>query len=140
MARDMDPIETALANLQEGILRRLGVDVREMNYDQDTVHREVVAFYGYPEGPHAFSSDDKQHEAHERVYFIPVDQMMALGGGNVTAAAIARALNSQGYLLTPDKKNSQWPTMPRGEKIKHYRVSGAFFHEIEQVAKSVAAE
>jgi hypothetical protein len=140
MARDMDPIDTALVNLQEGILRRLGVDVRELYYDQDTVHREVVAYYGYSEGPYAFSSDDKQRQDYERVYFIPVDQMMALGGGNVTPAAIARALNSQGYLLTPDKKNSQWPTMPSGEKIKHYRVSGSFFHEIETVSKSMAAE
>jgi hypothetical protein len=30
--------------------------------------------------------------------------------------------------------------MPSGEKIKHYRVSGAFFHEIEPLVKSVAAE
>lgn len=131
MARDMDPIATALANLQEGILRRLGVDVRELYYDQDTVHREVVAYFGYPEGPLKFSSVEKEREDDERVYFIPVDQMMELGGGNVTAAAIARALNGQGYLLTPDEKNSQWPTMPLGEKIKHYRVSGAFFHDSE---------
>lgn len=129
MARDMDPIETALVNLRERVLSRLGYDIREFDYEQDTVHREVVALFGYELKPSEFTSEDKALGVDERVYFIPVDQLMALGGGNVTAKAIARALNKQGYLLTPDKKNSLWPTMPRGEKINHYRVSGAFFHE-----------
>lgn len=138
MARDMDPIETALVNLREGVLRRLGVDIRELDYDQDTVHREVVGYFGYPKGPSTFKSDDKSKTFDGRVYFIPVEQLMVLGGGNVTAKAIARALNKQEFLLTPDKKNSLWPTMPRGEKIGHYRVSGAFFHEA--VVEAEAAE
>ncbi len=129
MARDMDPVETALVNLRERVLSRLGYDIREFDYEQDTVHREVVALFGYELKPNEFTSEDKAFSVDERVYFIPVDQLMALGGGNVTAKAIARALKKQGYLLTPDKKNSLWPTMPRGEKINHYRVSGAFFHE-----------
>lgn len=140
MARDMDPIETALVNLREGVLRRLGVDIRELDYDQDTVHREVVGYFGYESKPTDFTSDEKAFTVDERIYFLPIDQLMALGGGNVTAAAIARALNKQGYLITPDKKNSKWPTMPRGQKIKHYRVSGAFFHEVAPAIKAVAAE
>lgn len=140
MARDMDPIETALVNLRESVLRRLGVDIRELDYDQEVVHREVIAYFGYPEGPAAFTSSDKRRSMDERVYFIPMDQLMALGGGNVTAKAIARELNKQSYLLTPDKKNSLWPNTPRGQKISHYRVSGAFFHAVEPKIAVVAAE
>ena len=140
MAQDMDPIETALSNLREGVLRRLGVDIRELDYDQDSVHREVVGYFGYADGPQSFTSSEKGHSNSERVYFIPIDQLMALGGGNVTAKAMARALNKQGCLLTPDKKNSQWATLPRGDKIKHYRVSGMFFHEVDTVIAAVAAE
>lgn len=140
MARDMDPIESALVNLREGLIARTGLDVRELHYDRDAVHRAVIAYFGYPDGPSNFSSDDKDRSDYERVYFIPDDQMMALAGGNVTAVAIARALKKQGYLLTPNIKNSLWETLPGGEKIKHYRVSGTFFHEIEPVSKSMAAE
>ena len=129
MARDMDPIESALLNLREGLIARVGLDVRELDYDRDLVHRPVIAYFGYPDGPSNFTSDDKDRSDYERVYFIPDDRMTALAGGNVTAKAIASALNKQGYLLKPNKKNSLWETLPGGEKIKHYRVSGTFFHE-----------
>ena len=139
MARDMDPIETALHNLREGMLARIGYDVREIDFDRENVHRAVVAYYGYSEGPTTFTSQCGDCSECERVYFIPVDQMISLAGGNVTAAAIARALKKQGYLITPGGKNSLWPAMPGGEKISHYRVSGVFFHEANTSA-ALAAE
>lgn len=140
MARDMDPIESALQSLREGVLGRLGYDIRDLDYEQDHVHREVNGYYGYVTKPNQFTGDDKDFTADERVYFIPVEQLVALGGGNVAAKAIARALNKHGYLLTPNEKNSLYPTMPKGEKIQHYRIRGTFFHEVQQAESKVAAE
>lgn len=140
MARDMDPIETALVNLRNSVIARTGLDIRELDYDQETVHREVVAYFGFPDGPSEFSSSVTDCPDAARVYFVPVDQLMALGGGTVTAAAIARSLKKQGYLVTPRGKNSLWPTMPRGEKISHYRLRGSFFHEAQAINEVMAAE
>jgi hypothetical protein len=134
------PIETALANLRGRIVFNVGNTVLEFDHDRETLHREVEVYFGYPDGPTRFTSDPKDRHDSERVYMIPVDHLMALGGGNVTAAAIARALNKKGYLLTPSAKNSKWTTLPRDEKIDHYRVSGAFFHAVEPALQSVAAE
>lgn len=133
MAQDMDPIETALINLRGRVLLNVGLDIQVLDYDPDNVHREIVAYYGYPDGPQKFTSEENGRGDDERVYFIPTDQMMALSGGNVTAAAMARSLKKRGNLITPSANNSQWETLPRGGKIKHYRVSGQFFHDNEAV-------
>jgi hypothetical protein len=129
MARDIDPVESSLTNLREAVVRRIGLDVREIGYDQDTVHREVIGLFGYPDGPGAFTAIDEGRDISERVYFLPVEQIMALGGGNVAAKTMARALKKQGYLIPQSDNNSAWPTMPGGNKISHYRVSGSFFHD-----------
>jgi len=139
MAQNMDPMETALINLREGVLGRIGVDVRELEYDQDTVHREVVAYFGYDEGHSIFTSKAEGRSDDKRFYFIPVDQLAKFGGGNVTASAIARELKKRDDLITPNAKNSIWETLPRGGKIKHYRVSGSFFHEAKVKLVAVAA-
>ncbi len=138
MERHMDPIETALANLRETVPGRVGYDIRELDYNDEIVHREVVAYFGYSDGPSKFTSVKEGQTDAERVYFISVEKLAALGGGNVTAAAIARGLNKQGCLLTPDKKNSLWNTLPRGQKIQHYRVSGTFFHttDLEEIVEA----
>lgn len=129
MARDIDPVESSLANLREVVLRRIGLDVRKINYDRENVHREVIGLFGYPDGPSEFTSIDKDREIVERFYYLPAEQIMALGGGNVSAKTMARALKKQGYLIPQSDNNSAWPTMPGGDKISHYRVSGSFFHD-----------
>lgn len=129
MARDLDPVETALTNLRQSVLSRLGVDIREIDYDPDTSHRPVVAYFGYEEGHGHFTSSETAHAPVDRVYFVPEDRMMELGGGNVTAKAMARELKKQGFLSSPGKKNSLWPVLPLVGKIKNYRIQGAFFHE-----------
>lgn len=140
MAADMDPIETALANLRSRILFNVGNTVPGLDHERENLHREVEVYFGYPDGSSRFTSDPNEFQDSERVYMIPVDHLMELGGGNITAAAIARALNKLGYLLTPSAKNSKWTTLPRGEKIHHYRVSGSFFHEDQRASPSLAAE
>lgn len=129
MARDIDPVESSLTNLREAVLGRIGVDVREIDYDQETVHREVIGLFGYPDGPGQFTSIDEDRDISERVYFLPAEKIMALGGGNVAAKTMARALKKHGYLIPQSDNNSAWPTMPGGNKISHYRVSGSFFHD-----------
>lgn len=129
MARDIDPVESALSNLREAVLRRIGLDVREIGYFQDTVHREVIGLFGYPDGPDNYISDNGDRDDAERVYLLPAEQIMALGGGNVTAKTMASALKKQGYLIPQSGKNSAWAVMPGGDKVSHYRLKGTFFHE-----------
>ncbi|KQI71063.1 hypothetical protein AN191_15300 [Loktanella sp. 5RATIMAR09] len=131
MAQDMDPLDTALSNLRESVIRRNGVDVVELHYEADHQNREVVAFYGYPDGE-SFTSVDRDRSHYERVYFIPADQMFKLGGGNVTASAMAKALKKEGFLVDAPGNNNQWSSVPEIGQIKNYRVSGAFFHESEK--------
>lgn len=138
MARDMDPLESALVKIREDIPRRVGVDVLELDYNPDQVRREIVAYYAVPDGPSNYRAEAQSDTPDQRVYFIPADLLQALGGGTANAAAMARELNRRGYLLTPDKKNSLSPTMPNGNKIKHYRVLGTFFHE--RITQAMAAE
>lgn len=138
MAQDMDPLDAALTKIREDIPRRVGVDVLELDYSPDDVRREIVAYYGQSAGLNEYASKTLDDSPESRVYFIPAEQLQDLGGGNTTAKNIARALNKQGYLITSDKKNSLFATMPRGEKIKHYRVRGSFFHDCSP--QSMAAE
>ena len=129
MARDIDPVEASLANLREAVLRRIGLDVRDIDYDRENVHREVVGLFAYPDRPGEFTVNENDRDISERVYFLPAEQFMVLGGGIVAAKTMASALKKQGYLIPQSDKNSAWPTMPDGNKIGHYRVSGSFFHE-----------
>ena len=131
MAQDMDPLDTALSNLREGVVRRLGVDVVDLCYDEEHQNREVVAFYGYPDGEN-FTSADSDRSHHERVYFIPGDQMFKFGGGNVSSTSMAKALKKDGFLVDAPGNNNQWSSVPGIGQIKHYRVSGAFFHDTEK--------
>lgn len=139
MSKDMDPVNAALASLREGVLSRVRVDVRELDAGYGTSSRPAVGYYGYPDGPVEYTPNVRGRPDCERVYFVPVKEMLELGGGTVAAKTMARAINADGHLLKPDRKNSLWIALPDGSKISHYRVSGTFFHERSQ-AMAVAAE
>ncbi len=138
MARNMDPVEAALTKLREDIPGRVGLDVLELDYEPDSVRREIVAFFGHANGPDTFVTEQPNFNPDERIYFIPVERLQELGGGNTAASTIARAMNKDGFLIKPNKKNSVFPTMPRGQKIKHYRIRGSFFHDCSSFG--IAAE
>ncbi len=60
MARNMDPLEVALGDMRESVLKRIGYDVLDIDYDQDAVYRAVTAQYAYPCGPSGFVSEDAE--------------------------------------------------------------------------------
>lgn len=129
MAKDMDPIDTALTNLREDLIRRLGVDVVDIDYDQEHQNRAVSSYYAYPDENGGHISSGLKYCDTDRVYFIPAEEMFKLGGGNVTATKIASELKKSGFLEDAPGNNNQWSGIPNVGQIKHYRVKGAFFHK-----------
>lgn len=47
---------------------------------------------------------------------------------------MAKALKKEGFLVDAPGNNNQWSSVPGIGQIKHYRVSGKFFHDGEKGA------
>lgn len=128
------------------ILRRIGVDVVAISEAETGSYREVCAYFGYKNADGGLDTKQGAREGHpqaakDRIYCVPADEMLKISGGMAKAKNLASELKKQGHLIAQSKNNNQWETIPGIGGIKHYRVSGEFFHsESEPSAVDAASE
>lgn len=145
MSGAMNPKATALNKLREGILRHIGVNVVAIDQAEEGSFREVSAYYGYKNADGSLSTkqgsrDGLQQDPVDRIYCIPVDEMLKISGGMTKAPILASELKKQGYLIAQGKNNNQWEAIPGIGGIKHYRITGEFFHAEGEVGAANAAD
>ncbi|MEP5632680.1 MAG: DUF927 domain-containing protein [Tateyamaria sp.] len=144
MSGAMNPKVTALNKLREGILRRIGVDVIAIDDAEAGSYRAVSAYFGYKSADGSLDTKQGSRGGHQqppmdRIYCVPVDEMLKISGGMMRSSHLASELKSLGFLVPQSNNNNQWNTIPGIGKIKHYRVSGAFFHSEEDSKAADAA-
>ena len=107
--------------------------------------REISAYYGYKSADGSFDiksgvRDGLPQTPADRIYCIPVDEMLKVSGGMTKAPVLASELKKQGYLIAQSKNNNQWEVIPGIGGIKHYRISGEFFHTEDETDAADAAD
>ncbi len=103
-----DPMSHHLDAIQEALVTRRNVDVIALdaaNDDGGPRYREAVAFY----------DDD--------YFYVPCSSIVSLAGGGTSPHAIAKTMNSRGWLVASSGKNLIHRTLRTlSGKVLHYRI------------------